>query len=153
MLTEILLKQSMNQGITNTTSLEKLLLSFINLLQKKEFSKSFLEFFLDFSIYILSFQDYEPQTKGSALKIINILSEKKVLNDKMGFLFGAILKNINISARFEKITINLLRLLIKIIDPSLLPNLFNHILQVSQKAKEVSFLILKKKFPSSFSPL
>ena len=137
LLTEILIKQSINQGITNTSSLEKLLLALLNLLKGKEFSQSFLEFFLDISIYILGFQDYEPQIKGSALKIISILSEKNVLQGKMGFLFEAILKNINISARFEKITIILLRLLIKIIDQSLLPNIFNHLLQVSAKAKEV----------------
>lgn len=129
----------MYQGITNTTSLEKLLLSFLNLLKRKEFSQSFLEFFLDLSIYILGFQDYEPQIKGSALKIISILSEKIVLKSKMNFLFEAILKNINISARFEKITIALLRLLIQIIDQSLIPNIFDHLLQVSAKAKEVLF--------------
>lgn len=123
--------------MSNTVSMQKFLAFLLDLLTKKELPKYWLAFFLDLSMHILRSKDYELQIKSSVLKIMTILSEKEVLNYKLESLYKTLVQNINVAAQHEDLTINLLQFLLKKIDSSLIPMLFDRLLQVSHKAKNV----------------
>lgn len=121
--------------------MQKFLAFLLDLLTRKELSKAWLAFFLDLAMHILKSKDYELQIKSSVLKIMTILSEKEVLSYKLEALFKTLVQNINVAAQHEELTIYLLQYLLKKIDPTLIPIIFDRLLQVSHKSKNVTIIV------------